>query len=212
MSMYVDLLQEYRKKFDIEIFPLLVSNELIHKNTGRVYHSFQKRIDRIELQKKSIENKISILKQYMSNGNQVNDFDKSMMFDLIAMFAQAMLSYFEIFKSCLKFSLNFEKLGMVKTNSGYNEMIDHLGDYKNNGVSVFHKAGLRTFFNIDLRNILINDSWWINNNFEFTYEEPDGTEISLSIGELHGELASINSIVLGFTENHQKNSDAESLE
>jgi|TARA_B110000467_G_scaffold73176_1_gene66373 hypothetical protein len=210
--MYVDLLQEYRKKFDIEIFPLLVSNELIHKNTGRVYHSFQKRIDRIELQKKSIENKISILKQYMSNGNQVNDFDKSMMFDLIAMFAQAMLSYFEIFKSCLKFSLNFEKLGMVKTNSGYNEMIDHLGDYKNNGVSVFHKAGLRTFFNVDLRNILINDSWWINNNFEFTYEEPDGTEISLSIGELHGELASINSIVLGFTENHQKNSDAESLE
>ena len=212
MSMYVDLLQEYRKKFDIEIFPLLVSNELIHKNTGRVYHSFQKRIDRIELQKKSIENKISILKQYMSNGNQVNDFDKSMMFDLIAMYAQAMLSYFEIFKSCLKFSLNFEKLGMVKTNSGYNEMIDHLGDYKNNGVSVFHKAGLRTFFNVDLRNILINDSWWINNNFEFTYEEPDGTEISLSIGELHGELASINSIVLGFTENHQKNSDAESLE
>lgn len=212
MSMYVDLLQEYRKKFDIEIFPLLVSNELIHKNTGRVYHSFQKRIDRIELQKKSIENKISILKQYMSNGNQVNDFDKSMMFDLIAMFAQAMLSYFEIFKSCLKFSLNFEKLGMIKTNSGYNEMIDHLGDYKNNGVSVFHKAGLRTFFNVDLRNILINDSWWINNNFEFTYEEPDGTEISLSIGELHGELASINSIVLGFTENHQKNSDAESLE
>ena len=212
MSMYVDLLQEYRKKFDIEIFPLLVSNELIHKNTGRVYHSFQKRIDRIELQKKSIENKISILKQYMSNGNQVNDFDKSMMFDLIAMFAQAMLSYFEIFKSCLKFSLNFEKLGMVKTNSGYNEMIDHLGDYKNNGVSVFHKAGLRTFFIVDLRNILINDSWWINNNFEFTYEEPDGTEISLSIGELHGELASINSIVLGFTENHQKNSDAESLE
>ena len=212
MSMYVDLLQEYRKKFDIEIFPLLVSNELIHKNTGRVYHSFQKRIDRIELQKKSIENKISILKQYMSNGNHVNDFDKSMMFDLIAMFAQAMLSYFEIFKSCLKFSLNFEKLGMIKTNSGYNEMIDHLGDYKNNGVSVFHKAGLRTFFNVDLRNILINDSWWINNNFEFTYEEPDGTEISLSIGELHGELASINSIVLGFTENHQKNSDAESLE
>ena len=212
MSNYNDLLREYRKKFDIEIFPLLVSNELIHKNTGRVYHSFQKRIDRIELQKKSIENKISILKQYMSNGNQVNDFDKSMMFDLIAMFAQAMLSYFEIFKSCLKFSLNFEKLGMVKTNSGYNEMIDHLGDYKNNGVSVFHKAGLRTFFNVDLRNILINDSWWINNNFEFTYEEPDGTEISLSIGELHGELASINSIVLGFTENHQKNSDAESLE
>ena len=212
MSTYVDLLQEYRKKFDIEIFPLLVSNELIHKNTGRVYHSFQKRIDRIELQKKSIENKISILKQHMSNGNQVNDFDKSMMFDLIAMFAQAMLSYFEIFKSCLKFSLNFEKLGMVKTNSGYNEMIDHLGDYKNNGVSVFHKAGLRTFFNVDLRNILINDSWWINNNFEFTYEEPDGTEISLSIGELHGELASINSIVLGFTENHQKNSYAESLE
>ena len=212
MSNYNDLLREYRKKFDIEIFPLLVSNELIHKNTGQVYHSFQKRIDRMNLQKESIENKISILKQNMSNGNQVGDFDKSIMFDLIAMFAQGILSYFEIYKSCLKFSLNFEKLGIVKSDPGYNEMIDHLADYKNNGVSVFHKAGLRTFFNVDLRNVLTNDTWWINNNFEFTYEEPDGTEISLSIGELHGELASINSIVSGFTENHQNNSDAESLE
>ncbi|MDC0036084.1 hypothetical protein OAI97_01270 [Nitrosopumilus sp.] len=212
MSNYNDLLREYRKKFDIEIFPLLVSNELIHKNTGQVYHSFQKRIDRMNLQKESIENKISILKQHMSNGNQVGDFDKSVMFDLIAMFAQGILSYFEIYKSCLKFSLNFEKLGIVKSDPGYDEMIDHLADYKNNGVSIFHKAGLRTFFNVDLRNVLTNDTWWINNNFEFTYEESDGTEISLSIGELHGELASINSIVSGFTENHQKNSDAKSLE
>ena len=211
MSMYVDLLAEYREKFDVEIFPLLISHEFIHKNTGQVYHSFQKRIDRIELQKESIENKILLLKQHMSNGNQVGDFDKSTMFDLIAMFAQAILSYFEIYKSCLKFSLNFEKLGIVKSDPSYNEMIDHLGDYKNNGVSVFHKAGLRTFFNVDLRNVLTNDSWWINNNFEFTYEEPDGTEISLCIGELHGELASINAIVLGFTENHQKNSDVKSL-
>ena len=210
--MYVELLAEYREKFDREIFPLLVSNQLIHKNTGQVYHSFQKRIDRIELQKKSIESKISLLKQHMSDGSKVEDFDKSMMFDLISMFAQGTLSYFEIYKSCLKFSLNFEKLGMVKEEPGYNEMIDHLGDYKNNGIPVFHKAGLRTFFNVDLRNVLKNDSWWINNNFEFTYEEPDGTELSLSIGELYGELASINSIVLGFTENHQKNSDNKSLE
>ena len=210
MSTYDDLLVEYREKFDIEIFPLLVSNELIHKNTGRVYHSFQKRTDRIELQKKSIENKISLLKQHMSDGNKVEDFDKSQMFDLITMFAQSIMSYFEIYKSCLKFSLNFEKLEITKSEPGYNEMIEHLGDFKNNGVSVFHKAGLRTFFNVDLRNVLTNDSWWINNNFEFTYEEPDGTELSLSIGELYGELASINSIVLGFTENHQKNFDDES--
>ena len=210
MSTYAELLQEYREKFDREIFPLLVSNQLIHKNTGRVYHSFQKRLDRIELQKNSIENKISLLKQHMSDGNKVEDFDKSQMFDLITMFAQSIMSYFEIYKSCLKFSLNFEKLEITKSQPGYNEMIDHLGDFKNNGVSVFHKAGLRTFFNVDLRNVLTNDSWWINNNFEFTYEEPDGTELSLSIGELHGELASINSIVLGFTENHQKNFDNES--
>lgn len=207
MSTYIDLLQEYREKFDREIFPLLSSNQLIHENTGLVYHSFQKRLDRIELQKKSIEKKIFLLKQHMSNGNKVEDFDKSTMFDLISMFAQTILSYFEIYKSCLKFSLNFKKLGIMKSDPGYNEMINHLGDYKNNDVSVFHKAGLRTFFNVDLRNVLTNDSWWINNNFEFTYEEPDGTEISLSIGELHGELASINSIVLGFTENHQKSSD-----
>ena len=210
MSTYAELLQEYREKFDREIFPLLVSNQLIHKNTGRVYHSFQKRLERIELQKNSIENKISLLKQHMSDGNKVEDFDKSQMFDLITMFAQSIMSYFEIYKSCLKFSLNFEKLEITKSQPGYNEMIDHLGDFKNNGVSVFHKAGLRTFFNVDLRNVLTNDSWWINNNFEFTYEEPDGTELSLSIGELHGELASINSIVLGFTENHQKNFDDES--
>lgn len=210
MSTYAELLQEYREKFDREIFPLLVSNQLIHKNTGRVYHSFQKRLDRIELQKNSIEKKISLLKQHMSDGNKVEDFDKSQMFDLITMFAQSIMSYFEIYKSCLKFSLNFEKLEITKSQPGYNEMIDHLGDFKNNGVSVFHKAGLRTFFNVDLRNVLTNDSWWINNNFEFTYEEPDGTELSLSIGELYGELASINSIVLGFTENHQKNFDDES--
>ena len=210
MSTYAELLQEYREKFDREIFPLLVSNRLIHKNTGRVYHSFQKRLDRIELQKKSIENKISLLKQHMSDGNKVEDFDKSQMFDLITMFAQSIMSYFEIYKSCLKFSLNFEKLEITKSEPGYNEMIDHLGNFKNNGVPVFHKAGLRTFFNVDLRNVLTNDSWWINNNFEFTYEEPDGTELSLSIGELYGELASINSIVLGFTENHQKNFDDES--
>ena len=207
MSTYIDLLQEYREKFDREIFPLLISNQLIHENTGLVYHSFQKRLDRIELQKKSIEKKIFLLKQHMSNGNKVEDFDKFTMFDLISMFAQTILSYFEIYKSCLKFSLNFEKLGIMESDPGYNEMINHLGDYKNNDVSVFHKAGLRTFFNVDLRNVLTNDDWWINNNFEFTYEEPDGTEISLSIGELHGELASINSIVLGFTENHQKSSD-----
>jgi len=207
LSTYIDLLQEYREKFDREIFPLLISNQLIHENTGLVYHSFQKRLDRIELQKKSIEKKIFLLKQHMSNGNKVEDFDKSTMFDLISMFAHGILSYFEIYKSCLKFSLNFEKLGIMESDPGYNEMINHLGDYKNNDVSVFHKAGLRTFFNVDLRNVLTNDDWWINNNFEFTYEEPDGTEISLSIGELHGELASINSIVLGFTENHQKSSD-----
>ena len=210
MSTYAELLQEYREKFDREIFPLLVYNQLIHKNTGRVYHSFQKRLDRIELQKNSIENKISLLKQHMSDGNKVEDFDKFQMFDLITMFAQSIMSYFEIYKSCLKFSLNFEKLEITKSEPGYNEMIDHLGNFKNNGVPVFHKAGLRTFFNVDLRNVLTNDSWWINNNFEFTYEEPDGTEISLSIDELYGELASINSVVLGFNENHQKNSDIES--
>ncbi|WP_067960744.1 hypothetical protein [Nitrosopumilus sp. Nsub] len=140
----------------------------------------------------------------MSNGNKFKDFDKSVLFDLITIFVQATLSYFEICKSCLQFSLNFEKLGITKSNLRYNEMIDQLGDYKNDSVTVFHKAGLRTFFNVDLRNVLKNDSWRINNNFEFTYEGPDRTEISLSIGELHGELTNINSIVLGFAKNHQK--------
>jgi hypothetical protein len=76
-------------------------------------------------------------------------------------------------------------------------------------ISFVHDNMGATFFNVDLRNILTNDSWWINNNFEFAYEEPDGTEISLSIGELHGELASINSVVLGFIDGGEFSGDIE---
>ena len=74
MSAYVDLLQEYREKFDKEIFPLLVSHELIHKKTGLVYHSFQKRIDRIELQKESdLLRKLRLLKNsHQKRSTKVN--------------------------------------------------------------------------------------------------------------------------------------------
>ena len=90
MSSYADLLQEYREKFDKEIFPLLVSHELIHITFQLASH-FKKELTDAEMQKKSIESKI--IKQHMADGNKVEDFDKSIMFDLISMFAQKTCQY-----------------------------------------------------------------------------------------------------------------------
>jgi len=182
-TVYTELLEIYNKKFETEIFPLLMDNGLIHRNTGLVHRSFPKRLDRIELQKESIQSKIFLLQQHMTSGKKVEDFDKVIMFDLICMMSQAILSYFKIFKSYLGHALDLEQLGIRTDNPMYDQMVNQLGDFKNDGGIVFHKAGLRSFFNVDLRNALAHDSWWLN-NAEFTYEEHDGTEISLSIGEL----------------------------
>ncbi len=63
---------------------------------------------------------------------------------------------------------------------------------------LFSKDGLRKFFNVELRDALGNDNWWLNSNSEFTFKEEDGTEISLNIGEQQGDLAGINAIVNAF--------------
>ena len=209
---YQELLKFSTAKFEAEIFSLLVDNQLMIHNTKFVHHFDPKIQARMTLQKESIQNKIALLVKHMGNGKRLEDFDKGIMFDLICVMAQAALSYFEIFKSFLTCCINLRKIGISEEKPTYDDIVDSLGDYKNDGVLVFHKAGLRTFFNVNLRNSLIHDSWWINHNVEFTYKESDETEISLSIGELHGELAGINAIVVAFAENYLKIFDKNLLE
>ena len=54
MSSYVDLLQEYREKFDKEIFPLLVSHELIHITFQLASH-FKKELTDAESKKNQLK-------------------------------------------------------------------------------------------------------------------------------------------------------------
>ena len=209
---YQELLKFSTAKFETEIFSLLADNQLMTHNTEFV-HNFNPKIqERMDLQKESIQNKIELLVKYMGNGGKLEDFDKGILFDLICAMVQMTLSYFEMFKDLLVCCIDLSKIGISEEKPLYDEIVDLLGDYKNDGILVFHKAGLRTFFNVNLRNSLIHDSWWINHNSEFTYKESDETEISLSIGELHGELAGINAIVVAFTENYLKIFDKNMLE
>ena len=209
MTTYDELLELSHNKFEQEIFPLLLNNQLIKKNTGFIHHSFPKRLDRLELQKKSIEYKINFLHKHIDNGNNLHDFDKSILADLIFILSQTMLGYFEIFKSYLENFLDLSRILISDDTPTFNEIVKKLSEFKNSdGGLVFHYDGLRKFFNMDMRNTLIHDSWWLDENFEFTFEELDGTVISFNIGELHGELAGINAIVFSFAENYVKNFDS----
>ena len=209
---YQELLKLSTTKFETEVFSLLVDNQLLIHNTEFACRFNPKIQERMTLQKESIQNKIALLVKHMGDGRRLEDFDKGVMFDLICVMAQSALSYFEMFRSLLACCIDLRKVGISEEKPTYGEIIDSLGDYKNDGILVFHKAGLRSFFNVDLRNSLIHDSWWVNHNAEFTYWESDETEISLNIGELHGELASINAIVVAFTENYLKLFDKNVLE
>ncbi len=209
MTAYDELLKFNNNKFEQEIFPLLLNNQLIKKNTGFILHSFPKRLDRLELQKKSIEYKIDLLHKHIDNGKTLQDFDKSILTDLVFILSQTILGYFEIFKSYLENCLVLPKILISEDNPSFNQMVKKLSEFKNcDGGLVFHYDGLRKFFNMDMRNTLIHDSWWLNENFEFTFEELDGTVISFNIGELHGELAGINAIVFAFAENYVKSFDS----
>ena len=213
MTTYEELLEFARNKFERKIFPLLLNNQLMQKNTGFNSHSFPKRFDRLELQKESIETKIVLLHKYMNDGNKSDDFDKVILSELIFILAQATLGYFEIFKSYLGKCLDFPKIMISNNNPTFDLMIKKLSEFKNtDGGLIFHYDGLKKFFNIELRNTLIHDSWWLNENSEFTFEEGDGTVISLNIGELHGELASINAIVLVFAKNYVQSFDSVNYE
>ena len=211
-STYEELLEFTSNKFEREIFPVLLNNQLIRKNTGFIHHSFPKRLSRLELQKKSIERKIFLLHKHIDNGNNLDDFDKVILLDLIFILAQAMLGYFEIFKSYLQNCLDLQKIVMGNDDDDpmFGQLVKKLSEFRNtDGGLVFHYDGLRKFFNVDMQNTLIHDSWWLNENLEFTFEELDGTVIPLNIGELHGELVNINAIVLAFARNYVKNFDSE---
>lgn len=51
MTAYDELMEAGAKKFEQEIFPLLLNNKLVKRNTGLTPYSYPKVMDRLELQK-----------------------------------------------------------------------------------------------------------------------------------------------------------------
>jgi len=210
MTTYAELIKVTNDKFEKEIFHLLLNNQLIHKVDTLVDSSFPKKLVRLELQKESIESKISLLQKYIDEGSKFENFNKGILCDLIFIMAQTTLGYYEIFNGYLEKTLDLNKLRLARENLKFGEMVVALGKYKQG--TIFHYDGLRMFFNVNMRNILVHDDWWLDENTEFTFKEPDGTPINLNIGELHSELAGINAIVLAFTENYMKKIDSKNYE
>lgn len=202
MEKYHELLLATNEKFEKEIFPLLEQHDLLVHYKGLVDGSFPKILDRLELQKESIHEKIMSLANHMSKHGKLDGFDKALLRDLVFLIAQTTLGYFEIFTKYISNAINLDKIKYGNRRPMYGSILSQLGDFQSDGNLVFSKGGLRKFFNVDLRNALGNDDWWLNHNSEFTFKEEDNTEISLSIGEQWGDLAGINAIVESFLENY----------
>jgi hypothetical protein len=213
MTAYEELMKAGIDKFEREIFPILMNNELIIKNSEFLHRSFPKIVNRLEMQKASVESKISLLHAHIDNGNSLESFDFSILNDLTFVLTQAMFSYFQIFKSYLIGCVDLSKIKMSQNDPEFAQIVKKLSEFKNpDGGTVFHYDGLRKFFNVDMSHALEHDLWWLNENLEFTFEELDGTVISFNIGEMQGELAGINAIVLAFTKNYVKNFDSANYE
>ena len=213
MTTYEELLKTSIEKFESEIFPLLLNNNLIIKNSEFFHNSFPKIVGRLEMQKASVESKISLLHAHIDNGNGLEIFDESVLKDLTFVMSQAMFGYFQIFKSYIANCVDLFKIKVPKDDPKFDEIVKKLSELKNpEGGLVFHYDGLRKFFNVDMIHALEHDLWWLNENLEFTFEELDGTIISFNIGELQGELAGVNAIVLGFTKNYVKSFDGANYE
>ncbi len=213
MTGYEELLKVSIEKFESEIFPLLLDNKLIKKNVEFFHNSFPKIADRLEIQKVSVERKISLLHAHIDNGGGLESFDESVLKDLTFVLVHTMFGYFQIFKSHLAYCVDLSKINMSENDPKFDQIVKKLSEFKNHdGGLVFYYDGLRKFFNLDLIHALERDLWWLNENLEFTFEEIDGTVISFNIGELQEELAAINAIVLGFTENYVKNFDGANYE
>jgi len=211
LTTYEELLDVTNKKFKNEIGPLLEKHDLLIHYDGFVDKNFMKILDRIELQKESITEKIAALSQHMDNTKTLDGFDKGLLRDLIFLMAQTPLGYFEILTKWLSYCIDLNKIKYGSRKPMYGAIMNQLGDFTSDGNLVFLKAGLRTFFNVELRNALGHDDWWLNENAEFTFKEGDGTEISLNIGEQHGDLAGINAIVDSFLRMYLTKFDPQSL-
>lgn len=151
--------------------------------------------------------------KHIDSGNKLGSFDKSILHDLTFVLTQAMFGYFQILQSYLRNFVDLPKIKICDDMPEFGQIIQKLAEFKNtDGGLVFHHDGLRKFFNVDLSRVLEHNSWWLNENSEFTFEESDGTLISFNVGELQGELAYINAIVLTFTESYVKNFDGTNYE
>lgn len=213
MTAYEELLKAGINKFESEIFPILMNNKLIVKNPEFLHSSFPKTVDRLEMQKVSVEDKISLLHTHIDNGKNLKSFDDFILTDLTFVLTQTMFGYFQILKSYLVGCVDLLKIKILQDDPKFDQIVKKLSEFKNlDGGLVFHYDGLRKLFNVDLSRVLEHDSWWLNENLEFTFEELDGTIISFNIGELQGELAGINAIVLSFTENYLKNFESANYE
>ncbi len=208
MTDYNEILNSGIVKFEREIFPILIHNNLIVKNPDFFHQYFPKIVDRLDAQKVSIESKISFLRMHVDSKKSFESFDRMTLTDLTLILAQAMFGYFQIFKSYLLGCIDLSKVKMTTNPPKLSEMVKKLAEFRNSdGGLLFHYDGLRKFFNLDVSYALEHDLWWLNENLEFTFEEIDGTVISYNVGELQGELASINAIVLAFAKNYVKNFD-----
>jgi len=208
MTSYEELLKTSIVKFEREIFPLLVDNKLIIKNPEFFHHSFPKRVDRLEIQKASVESKISLLHAHIDSGNSLENFDDSILTDLTLVLTQTIFGYFQIFESYLLDCVDLSKIKMSDDDPKFSEIVKKLSEFRNHdGGLIFHYDGLRKFFNVEMSHVLENDLWWLNENLEFTFEELDRTIISFNVGELQEELAGINALVLAFTKNYVKSFD-----
>jgi len=202
LDKYRELLKVTNEKFLKEIFPLLGKHNLLVHYDGMIDSSFTKILDRLELQKESINEKVLKLYNHMEQYKSLDTFDKGVLRDLVFLIAQTTLGYFEIFTKYLSYAIDLEKIKYSNRKHMYGSIINQLGDFTSGGNLVFSKDGLRKFFNVELRNALGHDDWWLNNNAEFTFKEEDGVEISLNIGEQMGDLAGINAIVESFLEQY----------
>ena len=213
MTDYEELLKESIDKFEREIFPILINNKLIIKNSEFLHRSLPKIVDRLEMQKASVESKISLLHTHINNGNNLESFDDVILTDLTFVLTQTMFGYFQIFTSYLVGCVDLSKIKMSQDDPKFAQVVKRLSEFKNpDGGLVFHYDGLRKFFNVDMSHTLEHDLWWLNENLEFTFEELDGTVVSFNVGELQGELAGINALVLAFTKNYVKNFDSANYE
>ncbi|QMU55126.1 MAG: hypothetical protein GKS07_09700 [Nitrosopumilus sp.] len=209
MTDYEEYLKASIIKFEREIFPILINNDLIIKNPEFLHHSLPKIAYRLEMQKASIESKICLLHTHIDNGNNLESFDGMILTDLTFVLTQTMFGYFQIFTSYLVDCIDLSKIKMSKNDPKFAQVVKQLSEFRNHdGGLVFHHDGLRKFFNVDMSHTLEHDLWWLNENLEFTFEELDGTVVSFNIGELQGELAGINAIVLAFTKNYVKTFDS----